>query len=257
MPRVAAVDGQCSVSTSAIRSSSSRPAAVQPARSMSAAGTAGSKTTTLHLNARSRLATSRPMRPKPTTPMVNVFKACMAASGTGNDHFPARICDTGCDDLPGQRQDQGQRVIGDLVDAVIGDVADRDAAVAGRLQVHVVHADAVADDDAGLAHGGDHRGVDRRNCVRTASASAVSSISSSGVLQRRPTTVQPSGRQHGRFRVERVKRVIGDGDLHDGVSAGKKRPRHWVYADSADGQAPPGGVGRGERVDYSRNTLAE
>ena len=65
------------------------------------------------------------------------------------------------DDLPGQGEHQGERVVGDLVDAVVGDVADRDAPGPGRVEVDVVDADPVADDHPGPVHRGDDRGVDR------------------------------------------------------------------------------------------------
>jgi hypothetical protein len=54
--------------------------------------------------------------------------------------------------LPRDAEDERQRVIGDFVDAVVGDVADGDAALLCRLHVDVVVADAVANDDFGSPH---------------------------------------------------------------------------------------------------------
>ena len=63
-----------------------------------------------------------------------------------------------------------ERVISDLVDAVVRDVADRNTPLARRLYIDVVVANAVADDDLGALHGSDHFGVDRRelcdDCIR-------------------------------------------------------------------------------------------
>ena len=47
---------------------------------------------------------------------------------------------------PGHGQQQHQGVVGHFLGAVVGHVADDDAARAGRVDVHVVVADAAADD---------------------------------------------------------------------------------------------------------------
>ena len=52
--------------------------------------------------------------------------------------------------------------IADFFHAEVGDVGDRDAVLACGLQVHHVHADAVAGDDLAPGHGLDDLPVDRR-----------------------------------------------------------------------------------------------
>ena len=54
------------------------------------------------------------------------------------------------------------RAVGHLVDAVVGHVADGDVLRRRDLQIDVVDADAVADDDSALLHRADHRRRDRR-----------------------------------------------------------------------------------------------
>ena len=61
-------------------------------------------------------------------------------------------------DLPRERQDEGQRLVGDLIDAIIRDIAHRNATVARGLQIHVVHADTITNNHPRLLH--------RRNHVR-------------------------------------------------------------------------------------------
>ena len=58
-------------------------------------------------------------------------------------------------------EEEGQRLIGDLVDAIIRHVADGDVLRPGRFEIDVIHADAVPHDDLGLPHGGDHVGLHR------------------------------------------------------------------------------------------------
>ena len=65
------------------------------------------------------------------------------------------------DNLPRQGEDEGEGVVGDLVDAVVGDVADGDAAGFGGVAVDVVVADPVADDRLRPFHRGDDVGIDR------------------------------------------------------------------------------------------------
>lgn len=65
-------------------------------------------------------------------------------------------------DLAGRRQDEGQGMVRHLVDAVVGHVADRDAPGPRGLEVDVVHADPVSDDDPGAPHARDHARVEVR-----------------------------------------------------------------------------------------------
>ena len=57
-------------------------------------------------------------------------------------------------------EQQGERVVRDLVGAVVGDVADRDAGCLGGRAVDLVHADAVAQDPDGSFQAGDAVGVE-------------------------------------------------------------------------------------------------
>ena len=57
-------------------------------------------------------------------------------------------------------EQQGERVVGDLVGAVVRDVADRDAGGLGGRPVHLVHPDAVAQDPDGPLQAGDAAGVE-------------------------------------------------------------------------------------------------
>ena len=53
-----------------------------------------------------------------------------------------------------QREQQHQGMIGDLFGAVIGHIADDDAAAAGRPHIDIVVAHPAANDAAALRHGG-------------------------------------------------------------------------------------------------------
>ena len=57
-------------------------------------------------------------------------------------------------------EEEGDGVVRDLVRAVVGDVADRDAGRLGRRPVHLVHPDAVAEDADGALEAGDAIGVE-------------------------------------------------------------------------------------------------
>ena len=56
----------------------------------------------------------------------------------------------GSEELAVEREDHGERMGGDLLGRVVGAVEHGDAAVAGRVQVDRVEADARAADDAHL-----------------------------------------------------------------------------------------------------------
>ena len=120
------------------------------------------------------------------------------------------------DELPGQGQDQAERVVGDLVDAIIRDVADRDAPGPGRVEVHVIDPDPVADDRPGPAHRPDDPGVDRGELGEDAVRVGDQRQEGVGlVLRVRPDDLAAHRLEDGPLHVERVERVIGDGDLHE------------------------------------------
>jgi hypothetical protein len=66
------------------------------------------------------------------------------------------------DDAAQQREHQGDRMVGDLLGAVVGDVDDPHAARGRRLEVDGVHPHAVADHGAAARHAVKQRAVDGR-----------------------------------------------------------------------------------------------
>lgn len=64
------------------------------------------------------------------------------------------------DEMTRQGQDQADGMVGDLVDAVIRHITDRDAPGPGRVEVDVIDPDPVSDDRPGTPHRLDHAGVD-------------------------------------------------------------------------------------------------
>ena len=65
------------------------------------------------------------------------------------------------DNLPGLGQDKRQGLIGDFVDAVVGNIADGNAPFLRRLKVDVIDADAIPHDDPGPPHGLNDRTLER------------------------------------------------------------------------------------------------
>ena len=63
-------------------------------------------------------------------------------------------------DLPGQGQYEAQGVIGDLVNAIVGDVGHRDTVLARCVQVDVINTDAIAHDRPRPGHRCNHRGTE-------------------------------------------------------------------------------------------------
>ncbi len=82
--------GSGSVRMSAIRNNWSKVTGKQPVCSISRSDTIGSKTIVMHRKARSRSATARPIRPKPTIPTVSDFSACSLSRGAPDPHRPPR-----------------------------------------------------------------------------------------------------------------------------------------------------------------------
>src|SRR4051812_28031843 len=84
-------------------------------------------------------------------------------------------------------------MIGHFVDAVIRHVAYRNATFPRRLQIDVVHADAITDDDPRFFHGMDNFAVSGLNCVRMALASTTARNNSATVLHWRASITASSG----------------------------------------------------------------
>ena len=160
MCRVWAVEGKWSVMRSLWGKSSSGLAGTQPLSRIWPAGTAGSWTSTRHLNACNRRTTSRPIRPKPMTPTVRSHSAFMAVSGTAMAHRPVANADTVNDDMARRGQDQCQGMIGHFIQTIVGNIANRNAPGAGGVQIDVVDAHAIPNNDLHPTHGGDHVGID-------------------------------------------------------------------------------------------------
>ena len=62
----------------------------------------------------------------------------------------------------GEGEDKRQRVVGHFINAVVGNIANRNALLRRRVEVHVVHADAVTHDDPAFLHRLDHGRFDGR-----------------------------------------------------------------------------------------------
>ena len=159
--RVEGIEGQCSVTASLWASRVSSATDSAPWAANSAAGTFGSLARTRQPNPRRRSATERPIRPNPTTPTVMSRRVFIRSRGPASPHPPSRTSRPLAEIRRVASSRRAERVVGDLVDAVGRDVADGDAAIPGGVEVHVVHADPVADDQLGPAHRGDHPGGDR------------------------------------------------------------------------------------------------
>ena len=94
-----------------------------------------------------RSASARPVRPRPTTPS-RVPPIRRSSPAAVQSQPPARTSRSSSDDAAQQGQDERERMVGDLLDAVVGHVADPDAAPLGLVHVEVVEADAAGGDHA-------------------------------------------------------------------------------------------------------------
>ena len=101
------------------------------------------------------------MRPKPTTPTVMSRSVRIWSSGAARPHFPRERAASSATTWRVAARMNAKRVVGDLVDAIVRHVADGDAPRPGRVEIDVIHADAVTHDDLRPRHGCDHVGVHR------------------------------------------------------------------------------------------------
>ena len=97
-----------------------------------------------------RRATSRPIRPKPTSPSRRAGEVAAEQLRARPVVLPAAVADppVGRDDVPARREDQREREVGDGGVEDARRVRDGDAALAARLDVDEVVADAVVRDEA-------------------------------------------------------------------------------------------------------------
>ena len=109
----------------------------------------GSKPITFMSRPAARRATSRPMRPRPTTP--SVLPASCVPTNLLRSHLPWLHAGVGGGDVAGQGHQQGDGVLGGADGVAAGRVHDDDALARGGGHVDVVDADAGPDDGAQLA----------------------------------------------------------------------------------------------------------
>ena len=122
-------------------------------------------------------------------------------------------------DLPRDSQDERERVIGDFINAVIGDVADGDAPLARRLHVNVVVADAIPHDDLGSLHRTDHFRVDRGELRDDRVSLGNQCLERGNLLVVPAAQLEPAGGQDRLLDVQIGERVIGDRNRGHGVLA--------------------------------------
>ena len=142
-PRVSFVSGTCSVTASHSASNSSSSTSCTPSR-----------VNRQHVG-RPHLRSEReqPRRdgvadpPEADDPDTHAGERSQRAGGP---RVPFAACNSAIelDDASQQRVEQRERVVGDLLGAVVGHADDRDAAPLRRFDVHVVEADAGRSDDA-------------------------------------------------------------------------------------------------------------
>ena len=156
---VSALDGRWSVMKSAWAQSSSSVSSSAPRSSATWEAMNGSWATSRISNAWARRATSRPMRPKPTTPSVlprsSESLECLL--------LPSPILHLGVrqGDRPGQREHQRARVLRDTDAGGRGRVHDEDATRTGRVEVDVVDPGSRARNDAEVRGSSDEVRIDR------------------------------------------------------------------------------------------------
>lgn len=63
-------------------------------------------------------------------------------------------------DLTSERQDKGERVVGDLIHTVFRNIAHRNVPASCGLQIDIVNSDPVANDDSGFLHPVDDARID-------------------------------------------------------------------------------------------------
>nr|WP_237764028.1 hypothetical protein [Terrimicrobium sacchariphilum] len=80
-----------------------------------------------------------------------------SGKGGGWGDFPGPLPDEGIGlrKSPGQGEGECERMVRDLINAVVGNIANRDVSCSGRLEINVVDPDAVANDDPALIEVGD------------------------------------------------------------------------------------------------------
>ena len=118
-------------------------------------------------------------------------------------------------------EDEGKRMIRHLVDAVVRDVAHRDATLACGGRVHIVVTDAVAHDGFRFRHGVNHLGVHGRELGNHRICISHEFGEFSGrTLFFKGNNLDPLGSENGLLGAEIGEGVVGDGNLGHGRGYG-------------------------------------
>ena len=151
------------------------------------------------------------------------------------DELPASVVDEPAlrHDLPREGEDEGERVIGDLVDAVVGDVADGNAAGPRRNKIDIVDADPVADDHPGPLHRRNDVGIHRGKLRDHGIGSGDRRGQLNRILRLGDDEAGPRRNGHPLFYGEVGKGMVSDDDLHGGHPAASGFTHSGVHSASA------------------------
>jgi len=157
-------------------------------------------------------------------------------------HVPARTAASGLRHLAGQREGEGERVVGHLVDAVVGNVANRDAALAGGDEIDAVDADAVADDHFAALERRDEFAADGGPLHEERIGVAAERDELGGRLALRDDELVAGGGEERALLVDGGKTVVGEDNFHE--SGGVLRDEDGLeVAVAGVGHAVEGGDG--------------
>ncbi len=108
-------------------------------------------------------------------------------------------------------------MVGDFVHAIVGNIADRNAVLAGGGQIDVVDADAVTDDRFDPLHGGDDLGSERGILTDDGVGIADQCDQFGFVGLHAGDQFAAMFFEHAGFDVESVKLIVGDNNFFHGV----------------------------------------
>ena len=118
--------------------------------------------------------------------------------------------------LARQREGKRERVISDFVDAIIRDVANRDTAFTGSLQVDAVDADAVAHDDLAVLESRDQFAADGGPLYEQRIGIAAERDQLCGRLKLRNDKFVTGGSEERSLLIDRRKAMVGENNFHWG-----------------------------------------